>query len=1081
MSERTKVEKPFLDQLAALGWHTVDLGEGLPTDPATSFRTDFKEVALRQVFKQAIQAINVDDSGKSWLTDWQLDWLFNFVTTQKGMLVEANEAVHQLLVKGVDDMEDTTSPNAPSRNARLLDFTKPANNHFLAINQFRINTPGQVKEHIRPDIVLFVNGMPLVVIEAKEANEFTSIPMDEAVEQLFRYSERRDASTKAGMKEGVERLFHFNLFSIATTGNLARYGSITTDQEEFQNWKSIEPPEFQSFTPPLGGSPRAQETLIQGMLAKPTLIDLLRNFCVFQTKGANRVKVVCRYQQYRAVLKSIRRIRAGKNPRGGVIWHTQGSGKSLTMMFFVRKMRNSPDLADFKVLMVNDRTDLEVQLDETAAVAGEPVAIIKNAHDLKETLSKNDSSLYLVMVHKFREPSEEISDVVKKALGIPEAAPRLKPFPLVNASARIIIFIDEAHRTQYSDLGNNLAVAFPNAVKIAFTGTPLITDSHDQTTIQRFGEYIDTYKLQDAQDDGAVLPIVYIGRTADTAIKNKSEFDQKFDDLFENKTQEEIDAIKEKYGTRDDILEAEARIQDVATDLVKHYIESIMPDGFKAQVVSVSKRAAIRYQTAIETALKAYIAKAELAGTPEAALKMMRFLKTAVVVSSDGTNTDADIEMARKAARDSKAVVNFKKRFDYDVPETGVAFLIVCDMLLTGFDAPIEQVMYLDKPLREHTLLQAIARVNRTANGKKVGFIVDYIGLTKHLREALSIYAGDDLADVLKGLQSMEGEFEKLDGTYSRLLHFFREEKLPQADDWGHQKLSDEDEYLVYELMMDVLADAKKRETFSVLLMLFLQSLNTVMPDSKATPFLLPAKRFAWLKAQARERFKDETMSFGKAGEKIKKLINEHLVGLGVNIKVPPVDLMSPNFMQKPKDAKTAEDATDKATASEMSHALRKHITVSMDEDPALYGPLSEKLENILKATEKNWAEQAKQLSLLVTEVKDGRKKKAVTGVSDKAAPFYELMVALLQKSSKLQPPEKERLKSFANDLIPKFQEELVTPNFWSDETLVEQLKGIVEDRIIDTDVATAIDRRTEISQDLVQLAKVRHNDLMAA
>ena len=1080
MSERTQVEKPFLDQLAALGWDIIDHGETLPTSPGSSHRSDFKEVALRSIFKQAVSAINLDAAGAPWLTDTQLDWAFDFVNAQKGLLVEANEAVHKLLLAGIPDVEDTRTAGAPSRTVHLIAFDKPEKNNFLAINQFRVDTPGQVKVHIRPDVVLFVNGLPLVVIEAKEANTFTSIPLDEALEQLFRYSERRDESTKAGVKEGVERLFHFNLFSVATTGHEALYGSVTTDQEEFQPWRSIEPPEFKTFKTPLGGAERAQETLIQGMLAKPTLIDLLKNFVVYQTKGERRVKVVCRYQQYRAVARAIHRIRTGKGiGRGGVIWHTQGSGKSLTMVFFVRKLRSSPDLADFKVLLVNDRTDLEEQLEGTAGSVGEPVTTIENAKDLKEKLAQSDSSLYLVMVHKFREKSEELSDAVKSALGIPVAAPRLKPFPMVNASDRIIVFIDEAHRTQYSDLGNNLAVAFPNAVKIAFTGTPLITSRHDQTTIARFGDYIDTYKLQDAQNDGAVLPIVYIGRRAESAINNKAGFDEKFDAIFLNKTPEEILAIKEKYGTRDDILESEEHIKDVAKDLVKHYIENIMPDGFKAQVVTISKRAALRYKTAIDAALLDYAAQAEKDGLAAEVLKLMRFLKSAVVVSSDGTNTDADIELARKAAKEMNAVTNFKKRFDYVSPETGIAFLVVCDMLLTGFDAPIEQVMYLDKPMREHTLLQAVARVNRTANGKKVGFIVDYIGQTTELREALSIYASDDVDDLLAGLHSMAAEVEKLEGTYSRLLHFFREHKLPQAEDWGLQKLSDEDEYIVYELMMDVLEDAKQRETFSVLLTLFLQAINTILPDPTAASYLIPAKRFAWLKAQCRERYKDTSMSFGKAGEKIRKLINEHLVGLGVNPKVPPVDLMSPKFMQ-PKAAEKKEDASDKATASEMAHALRKHITVNMEEDPALFGPLSEKLDNILLASGKNWAKQAKQLELLVAEVKSGRPK-PTPGVNEKAAPFYDLLVSLVEKSVKLQSQEKEGLKSLVNDLLPVFKDELSIPEFWSNTTRVTALKGIVEDRMIDTGVLSIIERGSELAQDIVQLAKARHSDLLAA
>ena len=274
--------------------------------------------------------------------------------------------------------------------------------------------------------------------------------------------------------------------------------------------------------------------------------------------------------------------------------------------------------------------------------------------------------------------------------------------------------------------------------------------------------------------------------------------------------------------------------------------------------------------------------------------------------------------------------------------------------------------------------------------------------------------------------------------------------------------------------------DAKQRETFSVLLTLFLQAINTVLPDPAATKYLFPAKRFAWLKAQCRERYKDTSLSFGKAGDKISKLINEHLIGLGVNPKVPPVDLMSPKFMQSKPGEKKA-DASEKATASEMAHALRKHLTVNMEEDPAFFGPLSEKLEGILQTFQKNWAAQAKQLQLLVDEVKDGRQKKVVAGVMEKAAPFYDLLVSLVEKSVKLQSQEKESLKSLVNDLLPVFKDELAIPEFWSNTTRVTALKGIVEDRMIDTGILAVIERGSELAQDVVQLAKARHSDLLAS
>lgn len=1074
MSERNLVELPFLEQLAQLEWSVIDQGEGMPTDPAKSLRRTFREVVLKDVLFGAVRSINRDAAGAEWLTNADLEGIYGLVVGAKGSLVEANKAVYELLTKGVP-IERETSTGKESVTVRLVDFENPTANSFHAINQFRVDTPGQVKDHIRPDVVLFINGLPVVVVECKEANQFTSVPLQEAKTQLLRYSERRPADTKGGKLEGYERLFHANLFMFATTGAEAVYGSITTDTDDFQKWKSIMPVKYAQFAPPLGGEPREQEVLVQGMFPKDTLLDLLQNFVLFTTKGDSLMKVVPRYQQYRAVLKALKRIRENKGAaRGGVIWHTQGSGKSLTMVFFVRKLRTSKDLYDLKVIMVNDRTDLEEQLGGTAALIGEKAVTVANREDLRERLKGSDSGLYLVMVHKFQERAEQLPASVKAALGIPIGVPVLKAFPEVNRSDRIIIFVDEAHRTQYGDLGNNLAVAFPNAMKIAFTGTPLVTKRHKQTTMERFGSVIDTYRLKEAQEDEAVLPIVYVGKTTNTALSHKSEFDQKFDDLFADRSDAELEAIKKKYGGRDDVLEAEGRIADVAKDIVKHYAESILPDGFKAQVVSNSKLAAIRYRDAIGKALEDYTARYERKANPDPTiLARLKFLRAAAVVSDDGTNALGAVVEARKQAKELDAITNFLKRFDLSKPETGVAFLSVCDMLLTGFDAPIEQVMYIDKPLREHTLLQAIARVNRKAPGKKVGYIVDYIGLTKHLREALNIYASEDVEEFLSCFRSVDDEFVRLQGTFERLAAFFRQHNVEQIYDWCSQKLSTEDDYLVYEVMMDVLAPVQNRETFNVLLMLFLQALNTVMPDPRAVQYEVPAKRLAWLKAQARERFKDATLDLGSAGEKVRRLVNAHLVGLGIDLKVPPVELLQANFTKKAE-----EERSSRAKASHMEHALRKHITVHMDEDPGFYGPLSEKLEKIIQEYKDNWDEQAKQLSLLVTEAQS-KKPGAEDGVTPKAAAFYRALLVKVPEGMKLAPADQAHLKSLCNDLVPLFIEELRAPGFWNNAVKVSELQGEVMNRLLYTGVDVALNHAESWARDLVLLAKARTNDLL--
>jgi type I restriction enzyme, R subunit len=530
MSEHAFVEKPFLDQLVSLDWKVVDQDPGVPTDPSKSFRTSFREIILKDIFRQSLQAINRTEQGLPWLTDRQIGDLIEEILNQPAKsLVEANEAVLKLLYRAQVDVNESTGEQYP--NVKLIDFDHPERNQFLAINQFRIDTPGATKDFIIPDIVLFINGLPLVVIECKDANDFTANPMYESFQQLMRYSDQREETKQAGLREGEPKLFFTNQLLIRTCGDRADFGTITaTDEEFFYPWKDIYPEMYRKFTTPFG-KPREQETLIQGMLPKETLLDIVRTCTVFMDGGKVRAKIVARYQQYRAVCKIIDRLRRGQTPedRSGVIWHTQGSGKSLTMVFVIRKLRMCDDLKDYKVCLINDRKDLEKQLGETAELTGEKVTYIASSDDLKAKLKGSASNLNMMMIHKFQEnPNRDLPDYLEDVLG---DLPVYAPLGLVNPSERIVLMIDEAHRTQSGDLGDNLFEAFPGATRLAFTGTPLIKVKDRKTTAQRFGEYIDKYKLQDAVNDGATVQILYEGKTADTAVKDKAQFDDKVDEL----------------------------------------------------------------------------------------------------------------------------------------------------------------------------------------------------------------------------------------------------------------------------------------------------------------------------------------------------------------------------------------------------------------------------------------------------------------------------------------------------------------------------------------------------------------------
>lgn len=1078
MSEYRFVEKPFLDQLGKLGWTVIDHGPSPepPTDPTLSRRTSFREIVIKSEFFAALDALN-QTSGKPWLTTKQREDIYAEFAHQPGDLIAANQALQALLTKYTADINEATGEQHP--DVTIIDFKNLARNRFLAVNQFRIDTPGRVKSFIIPDIVLFVNGLPLVVIEAKDANAFTANPLAEAMTQLWRYSNARAETKEAGLLEGEERLFHFNQFVIATTGDEARYATITADTDRyFFHWKSIYPETYREFTPPLGKA-RAQETLIQGMLPPATLLDIVRNFTIFMQAGEATIKVAPRYQQYRAVGKICERLTNGATPqeRSGVIWHTQGSGKSLTMVFLVRRLRRIAALKDFKVIMVVDRNDLEEQLGDTAGLTAEKVTEIGSTEDLKAELADDRSNLNLVMIHKFMEREFGAPDYLNKAIH-GDAIPKFKPFGEINPSDRILILIDEAHRTQGSDFGHNLSIAFPNATKIAFTGTPLITERHEKKTTDRFGgRYIDQYKLQDAVDDGATVQILYEGKTADTAINAKHEFDRKFEDLFKDRPAKEIAAIKRKYGAIGDVFEAEARIQEISDDIIEHYATKILPNGFKAQIVCHSKDAAITYEKCLTKSVAAWLEKAEADPQADAALlERLRILKAVVVISSDGTNEKAEITEARKRARAINAVENFKKKFNPEKPETGIGFLIVCDMLLTGFDAPIEQVMYIDKRITEHNLLQAIARVNRIADGKSKGYIVDYVGLTDYLRAALSIYAREDVDEILKSFKGVDAEIPVLEARYKRLMALFEDAGVARARHFVEQKIKDDvEEFETREAMLDALEDLKRRESFDVYLRNFLASLDVVMPNPAGRDYWVPAKRLAYIHAQARQRFKDGSISLAGVGGKVRKLIDEHLIGLGINPKIPIVELFSDRFIEELDQGKSA-----KSKASEMEHAIRKHCKIHLDEDPAFFKTISEKLDAAIQKHKTSWDQLVATLFDIREEARQGRQDNS-DGVAPEEAPFYDLIKMACFEGRAPTEIQKAAMKKAVSQMYEAFENTIDIVNFWQNNYEIKKLRSELTNILLLSKDESLIASRERIVTELVSLAKHRHDRIVGS
>jgi type I restriction enzyme, R subunit len=1102
-TEYTEVELPLLHQLAAMEWSCI---EGSKTDPAVTERESFRDVILSGRLRGALRRINLDGNGNEWLDESRVAQAEATLLRPTALkLIEANQEVTGLLLTGttVDGVEG--QDGGRGKAVHYIDWENPERNDFLAVNQFRVDEPGgQAHKYVVPDIVLFVNGIPLVVIECK--SPYITEPAADAIDQLQRYANQR---TRVHDDEGNERLFHANQFLVATHFDKAMVGTFTAEGEHFAEWKETEPVSRNDVAAELGkasGDLSSQEILVAGVLRPAHLLDIVRNFTLSMPVDGRTVKIVARYQQYRAVQRSIERLTTGKtrledgefDRRGGIVWHTQGSGKSLTMVFLIRKMRTLSELRRFKVVAVTDRTDLQLQLSKTAALTGETVDVGKSVAKVKELLARPGPALVFAMVQKYREIDPDLAGETSGAKSPPGEA---EAFGLLNDSDAITVLVDEAHRSHANILHANLLSALPNCARIGFTGTPIIMGEKKRTH-EIFGEFIDTYTIRESEADGTTVPILYEGRTARGAVSEGRDLDEVFEDMFAERTPEELDAIKTRWATKGKVLEAPKMIEAKARDMLRHYVDSVMPNGFKAQVVATSRLATVRYREAFERARDDLIAEIEALDpaltTPEAIdragelpgktarlvraathMPLIRALDFVPVIS--GAHNDApDWLQWSDPDRHKANIAAFKLPLaeassDNQGRVSPVAFLIVKSMLLTGFDAPVEQVIYVDRFIKEAELLQAIARVNRTASGKNVGYVVDYYGVGEHLKEALAAYSSDDLEGLL---QSIADELPKLAERHQRVRNIFLERGLDRFDT--------EDDV---EACVTVVEDERLRVAFEVALKQFLTTLDIVMPRPESLPFHRDAKFFGMVQVRARRRYREgDTFDVSLYGEKVRSLIDDHVLALGVDQKIPPVSITAPDFRSKVSALRT-----DRAKASEMEHAVRYHIRKHFDEDPAHYTKLSEKLDQILEALKEQWDQLALALSDLVDQALEGRQVDA-TGLDPQTeAPFYGLLGQELEAQetvdrgegatpAALSPAQEEILRAATVTLVGHLREEIAVVGFWQNSYAQEMLRKWVVQHLdgqqVDGRDLFHLDSLPELADRVVELARANRSRL---
>jgi type I restriction enzyme, R subunit len=991
LDERNHVEKPFLDQLAGLGWEIRDLDS--KQHPSDTFRESFTETIMLPVLREQLKVIN------PWLEDDQVEEVVKQLTASfpsTGLIQNNQHALHLLLENTSVSENRKTGEKSPT--VRFIDFDHRDNNRFIAVCQFKARIRG-TEHHIVPDIVLFLNGLPVVVIECKSPK--TNEPIPEAIDQLLRYSEQRGAKG-----EGSAELFYFNQFVITTCRQEAKFGTISTHNEKhFYRWADPYPRTLNDLEHG-STSPNDHRRLVAGMLDRDNLLDIIRTFTLFSTnEKGEMIKVVGRYQQFRAVKLAVKRLLEGKTPRerSGIIWHTQGSGKSLTMMFMVREMYRHPSLSKWKVVFVTDRTQLESQLSETSQSIGFSVKVADSIKKLKELLSTDSSDLVMAMIHKFREV--DLKEV----------------FPELNPSPNILVMTDEAHRSQYSLLGANLDKGIPNSARIAYTGTPI------DKTERVFGDYIDKYTLRQSIEDKVTLEIVYEGRTHNAEVSDKAAMDVEFQDVFSDYNLQERLAIL-GYGSREAYLEAQATIQAKAKDMVAHYVKHVFPNGYKAQIVATSREAAVRYKEHFDAALAETIGELEKSNPEKVDLELLRRLKTDVVISG-AHNDELHLKPYTDPSKHETTIKSFKMPFGTEDQGVNgdVGIVIVNNMLLTGFDAPLEQVMYLDKIVIAHSLLQAIARVNRVSGpSKEKGFVVDYVGVGHHLKKALDTYDEREQSEVLNALSFPEEEFRELLASHAAIMEFLKKHGLAELAD--------------HDAFFDLFYDEDLRFEFMTLFKNFTTCLNLVFPAKEALAFMHEYERLTEINVLASKHFRDERLSMKGIPPKLRKIADAYLESRGIETKVEPISILDEDF-RKDVQARTRT----KTKAAEIEHAIRHHLDVELVDDPDLQASFAEMLQRILEQFRDNWNQSYQELEKLRQRIIDAGKEPTYGLHRKKQMPIFRMLRKETFGDANLDEDQIALLVFLTHQLFEDLERELKLTGFWESIPARNKLKADIQ------------------------------------
>jgi type I restriction enzyme R subunit len=975
----SEVEDAALDILFESGYKILQ-GPDIAPDGAHPERKTYSDVVLVERLKNTIDKLNPSIPKEA-----REEAFKKVLRTESQKLVVNNETFHKMLVDGVDVEYRRKDGSIAGDKVWLFDFKNPENenNEFLAINQFTVI---ENNNNRRPDIVLFINGLPLVVIELKN-------PADEnaTIETAFNQIETYKAQ--------IPSLFHYNEISVISDGINVRAGTITSGKEWFLPWKTIDGKETASSVMP------QLEVLLKGMFNKKILLDLVRHFIVFE-KDKSILKKLAAYHQYHGVNKAIETTIKASSPKGdkrcGVVWHTQGAGKSLSMVFYTGKLVLTLD--NPTIVVLTDRNDLDGQLFDTFGrcnelLRQEPVQAEKRS-ELKDLLKVASGGIVFTTIQKFL--PEEKGD----------------RYPLLSERRNIIVIADEAHRSQYDFIdgfARHMRDALPNASFIGFTGTPI--EKADRNTRAVFGEHIHIYDIQQAVDDGATVPIYYESRLAKLELKpeEKPKIDPEFEEVTEGEEVEKKEKLKSRWARLEAIVGSEKRIKQIARDIVDHFEGRLEVLDGKGMIVCMSRRICIEVHNEIVRLRPEWYHKDDDKGTIKVVM----------------TGSAGDPVSWQEHIRNKKRRMTIRDRMKD--PEDPIKLAIVRDMWLAGFDAPSLHTMYIDKPMREHGLMQAIARVNRVFKDKPGGLVVDYLGIAYELKRALSEYTesggrGKTTFDKEEAVASMLEKYEVV----SALFHGFDYEKFFTAK--PREKMS-----IIPAAIEHVLQQKDGKE----------RCLKYVTELSMAFALAVPHEDALRIRDDVgffqavRSGIAKTTVTTGKTEEELdsairqiisKAIVTDKVIDIfaAAGLKKPDISILSDEFLAE------VERMPHKNLAFELLRKLLNDEIKTRAKKNLIQGrSFAEMLENAIRRYQNKAIETAQvieELIELAKKMNEASRRGGELDLSDEELAFYD---ALEVNDSAVKVLGDETLRTIARELV-----KTVRNNLTIDWTLKESVQA---------------------------------------